>query len=275
MSTFASTPVFETAATMRRMRSHARALGGLALCLSSLSGCSNNGDYQVAVSWVLNGATPNVDTCQEQGIARARFEVRSQGGSRMKTVEGNCADLITLSDGFDYGGFYTNDSFEWDTRYDYTLTLINAAGNDVSVPASASFQVGWDQADVFELNYLDYVNPLGRSASLTAEWQFNNGTAASVAADCAAQRVSKVRILATSALDDPEQPVDTVPVAEAECAAGTFVSNGPILATGNYMFYFQAISDNGSVVTTTRAQNVPPVDFDTQVVLMRASFFGN
>jgi hypothetical protein len=274
MSSFASTPVFKTAARMLSMRLHAMALSGLALCLSSLSGCSNSDDYQVAVSWVINGATPNADTCQEHGIARARFTVRAQGSSREKTVEGNCADTITLSDGYDYGGFYTNDSFDWDTRYDYTLTLIDASGNNVSVPASASFQIGYDQADVFELNYLDYVNPLGRSASLTAEWQFNNGTASSVAADCAAQRVSKVRIAATSSLDDPQNPVDLTTVAEADCAAGSFVSNGPILATGDYLFYFQALSENGAVVTTTAAQ--PRfVDFNDSLVLMRASFFGN
>ncbi|HEY6877015.1 MAG TPA: hypothetical protein VI299_03310 [Polyangiales bacterium] len=256
------------------MRSYVCALGGLALCLSSLTACSNTGDYQVAVTWLINGTTPNQAMCQEHGIARARFEVRSEGGRSVKTIEGDCAATITLSDGSEYGGFYTNTSFDWDTRYDYTLTLVDAAGAAVSIPASASFGVDWGDRDLYELSYLDYVNPLGKSASLTGEWQFANGTASSVAADCAAQRVSKVRILATSALDDAQNPADVVPVAEADCSAGRFESNGPLLATGNYFFYFQAVSDAGAVVTTTAAQE-QFVDFNTKVVLMRASFFSN
>ncbi len=274
MSIFASTPGLARAATMLRMRSYAHAFGGLALCLAFLSGCNNNGDYQVAVSWVINGSTPSPDTCAEHGIARARFEVRSEGGKRVKTLEGDCATTITLSDGGNYGGFYTNSSFDWDTRYDYTLTLVNASGNPVSTPASASFQIGFDQADVFELNYLDYVNPVGTSASLTAEWQFANGSAASVAADCAAQGISRVSVLATSALDDPQARADAVQVAVADCSSGRFVSNGPILATGNYFFFFQALRPDGTAATTTGNQEVF-VDFNQSVVLMRASFFGN
>jgi hypothetical protein len=273
MSVFASTPLFETAATMMRMRSHARAFGGLALCLSSLSGCSNNGDYQVAVSWLINGSTPNAAMCQEHGIARARFEVRSQGGSTMKTVEGNCADLITLSDDYDYGGFYTNDSFEWDARYNYTLTLIDAAGNGISVPASSSFQVGWNQADIFELNYLDYVDPVGRSASLTGEWQFANGSQATVAADCTNAGIARVRIMATSSLDY-ESLADAAPVAESACSDGRFVSNGPALSTGDFLFFYQALRADGTVATTSDTQAFP-VDFNSSIVLMRASFFGN
>jgi hypothetical protein len=272
MSVFASTPALSGAARMGFMWSYARIFGGLALCLSSLSGCSNNGDYQVAVSWVLNGTTPSAAMCQEHGIARARFEVRSEGGSRVKTVEGDCAELITLSDGYDYGGFYTNDSFAWDTRYDYTLTLVDAAGNPVSVPARSSFQLGWDQADVFELNYLDYVNPSGRAATLSADWQFANGSAASIGADCAAANITRVRIVATSALDDTL--ADSVTVAEADCGAGRFVSAGPILATGDYLFFYQALRADGTVATTTDTQ-AQFADFNSDIVLMRASFFGN
>ncbi|HEX5657677.1 MAG TPA: hypothetical protein VFX59_10805 [Polyangiales bacterium] len=254
------------------MRTHARVFGGLALCLSSLAGCSTDGDYQVAVSWIINGTTPSAEMCQEHGIARARFEVRSQGGSRMKTVEGDCAELITLSTDVDVAGFYTSDAFEWDTRYNYTLTLVDAAGTPVSLPASASFQVGYGQADVFELNYLDYVAPVGRSASLTGEWQFANGSQASVATDCAAAGISRVRILATSALDY-ETLADSVTVAEADCSAGRFVSNGPVLATGDYLFFYQALRADGTVATTSDTQ-AQFADFNSSIVLMRSSFFG-
>jgi hypothetical protein len=273
MSIFASTPALAAAATMRRMRSYACAFAGLASCLLSLSGCGNPGDYQVAVSWVINGTTPSVDMCQEHGIARARFEVRSEGGRRKKILEADCADTIMLSDGYDYGGFYTSDSFDWDTRYDYTLTLVDAAGKPVSVPASDSFQLGWDdQADVFELNFLDYVNPVGRSASLTGEWQFANGSAATVAADCTAANIARVRIMATSSLDS-DTLADAVPVAEADCSAGRFVSNGPVLATGDYLFFYQALRADGTVATTSDTQG-EFADFDQSIVLMRASFFG-
>lgn len=272
MPIFASTPVLFSAARMLRMRSYACTLGLLALCVASLSGCGSDGDYQVAVSWLINGSTPPAAMCQEQGIARARFEVRSAGGQKVKTVEGNCADTIKLSDTYAYGGFYTNTSFNWGTTYDYSLTLVDALGNPVSIAASSSFGLDWNRADVYELNYLDYVNPNGRSASLTAEWSFANGTAESVAADCAAQRVTKVRVFATSALDDPNTLADAVQVAEADCSAGRFVSNGAVLATGDYLFFLQAISDAGAVVTTSAPQGFF-VDFNQSIVLMRASFF--
>ncbi|MET0283387.1 MAG: hypothetical protein ABW352_02915 [Polyangiales bacterium] len=258
------------------MRSHARVFGGLALCLSSLSGlsgCSNNGDYQVAVSWVLNGTTPNAQMCAEHGIARARFVVTGPGGSRSKVLEANCSDTVTLSDGFEYGGFFTNDTFEWDTRYSYTLTLVDAAGNDVSVPASATFEVPWaDYATTYELSYLDYVAPVGRSASLSGEWQFATGSQATVAADCTAAGIARVRIMATSALDN-ETLADSVQVAVADCAAGRFVSNEPVLATGDYLFFYQALRADGSVATTSDTQGFF-ADFNSNIVLMRASFFG-
>src|SRR3712207_3917462 len=111
------------------MRSSALFLAS-SLAVASLAGCSSSpqGDYQVAVSWLLNGTTPSAEQCREQGVARARFEVWSDNGRKLQTLESNCASVLTLSDGNDYGGFLTTRAFEWDRSYQFELTLVDASG---------------------------------------------------------------------------------------------------------------------------------------------------
>lgn len=234
------------------MRSYALALVSLLAALTG-SGCTNDNDYQLAVSWLINGTTPNADLCAEQGVAKARFEVRSGGGRQLKTVEANCADTVILSDREKYGGFLTSRAFTWDVDYYFTLTLVDAAGKPVSIPAEGGpINVGFDEAEIHELGYLDYIQPKGNFAPLAADWTVLGDRLDTVAADCAAAGIDKVRIMAASALD--QDLLDAVAVAESPCATGKFQSAGAILARGFYFIWLEAVGPLGNVVESAHEQ---------------------
>lgn len=253
------------------MRSYSVAV---ALALALLTGCSNERDYQVAVSWLINGMVPSPERCQEQGIARARFVVRSQSGKTLQTLEEDCGSTLVLSDGNEYGGFLTTRSFEWDTRYSFSLSLVDASGKDVSLAASDSFYVPYAEADIFELGYLDYVQPTGQAASLGGEWSV--GSNPDLVAACAQARLKTVQILAASALDTNFE--NAFPVLEAPCSAGQMSSNNgttrvPILATGYYQFKYILVSEGGSVVPANTAVLGPYVVPDVQDIRLPRQTF--
>lgn len=251
---------------MRQMRSYALTLGSVLVC-AQLGSCTPDRDYQVAVPWALNGVVPSAQTCQEQHIARGRFEVFSASGKKLQTLESDCAGVITLSDGYQYGGFLTTRAFVWDRTYNYTLTLVDASGAPQSTPGQGSFEVPFDSADIYELGFLDYLNPHGSAAALSGEWSV--ATSTDLAAACSANRISKVRVFVASALDTKLE--DATQVAEANCSDGRFVSSGKILATGNYLFEYVAVSDGGNVVQTGDAIPVS-VDGSHDVALPREMF---
>jgi hypothetical protein len=220
----------------------------LAVLLSALSSCSfgTERDYQVVVTWLLNGFIPDAALCQELGIATARLEVRSGAGDRVKTLEAPCDRTVPTSQG-EYGGFITSQSFAWEVNYTYSLTLLDAAGNARSdPPATGEFYVAFDDGNVVELGYLDYVAPLGNASALYGEWTVKNEPAATA---CAAIDIAQVRIVAVSAQNTEfEAPVL---VATAPCAEGRFSSNGAkILARGDYLFRYEAYSAAGALVET-------------------------
>lgn len=251
---------------MSQMRSNALALGSVLLC-AQLGACSPDRDYQVAVPWALNGVVPSAQTCQEQHIARGRFEVFSASGKKLQSLESDCAELITLSDGYQYGGFLTTRAFVWDRTYNYTLTLIDASGAPQSTPGQGSFNVPFDSADIYELGYLDYLNPHGTAAALSGEWSVAQG--ADLAAACSQNRISKVRIFVASGLDTKLE--DATQMAEANCSDGRFVSSGKVLATGSYLFEYVAVSDGGNIVQT--GESIPMrVDGSRDIALPREMF---
>jgi hypothetical protein len=251
------------------MRSYALALGSVLLSSPLLGSCTVDRDYQVAVTWTINGMVPDAALCQEQGIARARFEARTASGKPLKPLEARCDGVITLSDQNEYGGFYTTRSFVWDRDYEYTLTLLRADGSAASTPGTGTFYVPFDNADVWELGFLDFLNPTGTVGALSGEWSVRNAT--DLAAACAADRISKVRILAASALDT--DLVDTFVVAEAACSAGRFASPGKVLATGDYLFQYVAVSDGGNLVEAGKP--IAATVTGNDVVLPREMFLSN
>lgn len=251
------------------MRSYTLAL---TLAASLLTSCSigSDRDYQLVVSWVLNGFVPDADLCQELGIATARLEVRSGDGTRVRTLEADCDELVKNSEGETFGGFITSPAFAWEVRYTYVLTLLDANGNVRSTPpAEGEFFVGYDEADFFEIGYLDYVAPAGQAAALHAEWSVRTGD---VAAACAAERIAKVRIVAVSALNEEfEAPVV---VAEAPCAEGRFTTNGQkVLARGDFRFRYEAVSEAGSLVQA--GDPIPVLVDGTQDIVLPRELFLN
>lgn len=253
------------------MSSYARAVLGLLATLTTAlgAGCTlgANGDYQVSVGWLINGTTPSVDLCAEQGIARFRFEVRTGGGRVLKTVEADCASTIRREDGSTYGGFLSTASFDWETDYFYALTPVDAQGKAISPPAEGDFVVRYDEYDTWELAYMDLLRPLGSVASVAGEWRVGNGT--DLAAACAAQDIKTVRIFASSALD--EKLVEAVELGSAACSEGKYASNAKVLARGFYNFFYEAVSSGGSSVSVGDPIQVL-VDGPKDVVLPRELF---
>ncbi|MEY4508675.1 MAG: hypothetical protein RLZZ450_797 [Pseudomonadota bacterium] len=251
------------------MSSYARVLVLVSLLSAFLGACTlgPNGDYQVAVTWLINGTTPNADLCAEQRIARFRFEVRTGSGRVLKTVEADCGATILRADGNRYGGFLSTASFDWETDYFYALTPIDASGTALSPPAQKDFVVRFDEFDIYELPYFDYLYPKGSAASLAGEWRVGNGT--DVAAACEAQGIKTVRIVAYSALD--EDLITAFEVASAPCIDGKYASGTKVLARGFYNFFYEAVSGGGSSVAIGEPIQVS-VDGPKDVVLPREVF---
>lgn len=243
----------------------------LAVLLSALSSCTfgTERDFQVVVTWLLNGFIPDAALCEELGVATARLEVRSGAGDRVKTLEAPCDRTVPTSEG-EYGGFITSQSFAWEVNYTYSVSLLDRAGNVVSnPPATGEFYVAFDDGDIVELGYLDYVAPLGSAAALYGEWTVRNEAPATA---CAApgNDIAQVRIVAVSAQNTEfESPVQ---VAVAPCADGKINSNGAkILARGDYLFRYEAYSSGGALVQAGRAIAVT-VDGTQDVTLPRELF---
>jgi hypothetical protein len=257
------------------MSSYARVLVLLLLVTFTTAlgaGCTlgPNGDYQVAVSWLINGTTPNADLCAEQRIARFRFEVRTGGGRVLKTVEADCASTRKLEDGNTYGGFLSTASFDWETDYFYALTPVDAQGTALSPPAERSFVVRYNEADIWELGYLDYLQPIGTAAGLSVDWVLDNSTTPLVD-QCRTRKIKTVRILASSALD--EKLENAVQIAEAPCSDGKYASASKVLARGFYSIFLVAITENDTVAAESKPESVLVDDSQSVMPMNRAVFF--
>jgi hypothetical protein len=245
----ASTPGRETAATMSGMKSYALALWLAIPLLVLTEGCTVEHDYAVVVSWTLNGYVPDEELCSRLGIAHGRFEVMNRSGRVLKTLEADCDAQVWVEDDErqgDYGGFETSYAFDWDTRYYYKVTLVDASGNPVARPVDqmgnavsqaleGEFSVGYDRGEILSLPTFDYVQPIGGVASLTANWSENSGN---LPGACAAKQIESIRIVLVSAENpDFELPYE---LARANCADGRWASNGKVLEIGSYRFRYEA-----------------------------------
>jgi hypothetical protein len=238
---------------MQDMRAYALVLWLSLPLLSFTTGCSSDGEYKVVVSWLINGTAPSPAMCQEQGIARARFEVWSRG-KKLQTLETDCASLVERwqeGEGgrggsyVQYGGMITKRSFDWDESYHYALTLVDASGVPVSLPGEGDFEVYYGDADYYELPYLDYFHAEGNAATVRGEWSAGAGD---VAADCATRRIANVSLIVSSALD--ADFIDVLELGRVPCAAGVLDSTVK-LATGYYQFRYEAFSEGGAFISAS------------------------
>jgi len=256
------------------MSCYARALVSLLVaCFATWgsTGCTlgPSGDYQVAVSWLINGTTPTADLCAEQRIARFRFEVRTGGGRVLKTHEADCASTTRLGDGFEYGGYLSSAFFEWETEYFYTLTPVDASGNALSDSAESSFSLYYGEGDIYDLVPLDFLQPVGSVASLAGEWSIGSNLVDDLVSACARRGIKTVRMMASSGLD--KELLDAVQLGEAPCGDGKFASGTNVLARGSYNFFYEAVSTGDSTVAISEATQILVADAKP-VVVPRAIF---
>src|SRR5688572_16196479 len=86
-------------------------------------GFSDEGDYAVIPSWLINGVAPDEQQCAEFGADRVEFRVLN--GRHQRVLEGYCEEAVEFEDGDLYGGFITTNSFDYAQTYEYELRLLD------------------------------------------------------------------------------------------------------------------------------------------------------
>lgn len=220
--------------------------------LGAASGCSFDPghDYAVTSSWLLNGATPDTTRCKELGITQ--FRLRMEGPGPAVTLDGDCEDTIAIGD-FTYGGFQTTRSFDFGVVYSYSVDALDAKGKVTYaypapgeekpiVTAEYGDAVVVDGLAIVDLNTVDVFEPAGKISSFSAEWIFSDGDLAS---DCDRNKVEQVELWISSATDSGF--IDAAVLGSAPCEDGKIVSNGRVLASGDYYFMYVALDSRGAI----------------------------
>jgi hypothetical protein len=238
------------------MSSSLSRLCALLLTLAGLgvTGCSNTSDYAVVISWAVNGFAPTQEVCDFHGIKSVRLTIPD--GAEKRTVEGRCADTLTLSDGYDYGGFVTTEWFEFGAVYSYQLQMI-ATNGDIIIADSGTFRAEYNDYTPVELATLNFFAPRqpgGEIASVTGSYSFA-GTP-DLAQACNDKRVNRVELWVYSVLDFDYQFPDRALF--NECPVGTLDSGPPLLNPGDYLISYVAL-DYTSEASFQVVQELDPI----------------
>jgi hypothetical protein len=204
------------------------------------SGCGFDPDHDYAVTstWLLNGATPDATRCNELGISL--FRLTTNGPGPAQTLDAACDEVIRI-EGASYGGFETARSFDYGVTYDYSVDALDANGKVIYRYESYITAYYGDLLPV-DLDTVDVFEPVGKTASFSAQWVFSEGD---LAADCESNQIDKVAIWVASATD-PDL-FDYAVLAEADCATGLIQSEGKVLARGDYYFQYVALDARGAI----------------------------
>jgi hypothetical protein len=207
------------------------------------AGCSYSpgNDYGVVASWFLNGAAPTTERCREQGIETVRLTM--DGPGEPVTIEAPCDETLILSDGLEYGAFETTVSFDFEVGYKYDVAFLDKKGKSRYGYSSTVVAYYGDYTPV-ELDTVDVFEPRGTQAELTAAWVFSGGTLDSVAEDCTRNGIEKIA-LSIASVTDPSFRNAWI-VGDANCDEGSFVSDGAVLATGDYLLQYVALDARGA-----------------------------
>jgi hypothetical protein len=211
------------------------------------AGCSfdSGHDYAVTVTWLINGTAPSEELCEEQGVARVRFTVRSS--SKRRTLEADCdSSIVSGWDGLSYGGLRTTVSFDYGVPYDYEVQMIDRAGNAIpTLGYEDTFQVHYGDELPVELAPLELWDP-ERSpiASLFGSWSI--GGADPDSASCALRGATDVAIEIASSTDAAFE--DFVEIAFAPCEDGVLDTRQPVLAEGEYVVRYVLFSADGEAL---------------------------
>jgi hypothetical protein len=215
-------------------RGQTRALG---LALGTLlGGCADDDRYALVTSWAVNAQAPSAEVCAREGVAQVRLTL--QDGARMRTIESDCTRSLELRDGYRYGGFVTTRALAFDVTYRYRVELLRRDGSAVLDHTGSVFAHRGDVTPV-ELPTVEVFDPLGDAAPVVGSFSVGAGDPAEL---CAKASVNRVELWVYSALEDTTSP-DTPPVHAlyGDCASGELVSNGPLLALGDYQITYVAL----------------------------------
>jgi hypothetical protein len=229
-------------------RSLARGLASTTACLALLSavGCGED-QYALVPSWAVNGLAPSQETCDLYGIETVRLTIKD--GAQTRTIDGACARALFLSDGFEYGGFITTKSFDYDIVYPYWVDMLDRDGKQI-IGFNGSVSADYGDVTPVELPTLELFSPRGNVATVTGSYSFDTGDLAQA---CDAAGIETVELWVYSVLDyDLETPDRTLP--GGACASG---QPGPaMLDIGDYQIYYVALDANLNVVTSSEGQSV-------------------
>jgi hypothetical protein len=218
------------------------------------AGCSSGHDYAVTVTWLINGTAPSEELCEEQGVERVRFTVRSS--SKRRTLETDCDSTIVSGwDGLAYGGLRTTVSFDFGVPYDYEVQMIDSAGNAIpTLGYGDTFQIHYGDELPVELAPLELWDP-ERSpiASVFGSWSI--GGAGPDSASCALRGATEVAIEIASSTDAAFE--DYVEIAHAPCADGVLDTRQPVLAEGEYVVRYVLFSADDEAL-----EEIPLADGD-------------
>lgn len=220
------------------------------------TGCSYDSghDYAVTVTWLINGTAPSEALCEEQGVDRVRFTVRSS--SKRRTLEADCDSTVVSGwDGLEYGGLRTTVSFDFGVPYDYEVQMIDSAGNAIpTLGYSDTFQVHYGEDLPVELAPLELWDPTrGPIASVFASWSI--GGADPDSTTCARLGAKEVAIEIASSTDAAFE--DFIEIAHAPCEDGVLDTRQPVLAEGEYVVRYVLFTADDEVV-----EEIPLADGD-------------
>jgi hypothetical protein len=217
-------------------------------------GFDSGHDYSTVVTWLINGTAPSPELCEEQGVDRVRFTVRSP--SKRRTLEAPCSSQVVLpSDGLSYGGFVTTQAFDYGVSYDYEVEMLDDSGQPIpGLGYSDTYTTYYGDYVPFELAPLELWDP-GRSpiASARGSWTFAGAPANN--AICAQLGAAEVAIEVASSTDANFE--DYYEVAHADCADGVIDSVAPALAEGEYVARYVLFSADDEAL-----QEIPLADGD-------------
>ncbi len=239
MSSFLASP--GPAACRLFSLARARSLLVPMLCASlGLTACgAGDNDYAVIVSYVVNGLAPTSEECALQGIKLVRLSIDS--GTRTRTLESECGESsIFLDDGYEYGGFRTNQWFEYGVLYRYELEMIGVNG-EVLIPGSGTFVADYGNVTPVILPTLDFFAPRtpgGEIATVTGA--FSVGETPDLAQACADAGINRVELWVYSVFDEAGEYYDRV--LYTPCDAGTLDSGTPLLNRGDYWISYVALN---------------------------------
>lgn len=230
------------------------------------SGCSFDPghDYAVTSTWLLNGATPDESRCKELGITEFRLTMNGPGPAT--EVSAACDETLRIGE-VTYGGFETTRSFDYGVQYDYTVDALD--GNDKALYSyDASITAYYGDYLPVDLNTVDVFAPSGKIASYSAQWVFSEDD---IADDCEKNQVEEVEIWIASATDP--NFFDPIVLSTSNCEEGQVVSEGKVLARGEYFFKYVALDARGAIAELGDAL-AASVDESGDLALPRQKFKG-